>query len=159
MKQAILITALIIALYLIFRKKVNAKIKEGIALFTENHARTAILAVKQKYGETMARTVEKMFRLETSHFRSEQYRKTGTAGMEAGKWKDLPKNLPVIKMHDSDKTDGIDTFIVWNPTDFALYLAAYITRHGGNFARWYSLNSDAQKTYAQKVSAVKTKFV
>jgi hypothetical protein len=80
--------------------------------------------------------------------------------MEAGKWSSqVPKKLPVIKMHDSDRSDGIDTFLVWNPKDFALFLASYIIKYDGNYARWFSTNDAKQAEYRRKVESIKAKFV
>ena len=129
--------------------------------YTEQDAKSAIDAVKSLYGLDLARTVEKMFRLETRHFKSEQYRLTGTPGMEVGKWpaNEVPTDLPTIKMHDADKSDGIDEFIVWNPKDCALFLARYIRRHSGNWARWNSTDAAKQSVYRLKVNEIKNRFV
>ncbi len=158
MKQTILILIILVVLYFTFKKKVDGTVKQGLRMFTDSEAKDAILAVKNKYGITIARTVEKMMRLETAHFKSQQYIKTGTAGMEAGKWSGIPKNLPTIQMDDKLKK-GMETFIVWNPKDFALFLGAYIVKYNGNFARWNTLMPLGQAEYARRVSAIKTQFV
>lgn len=138
-------------------------VDQVVGNFTEADGEKAILAIKAKYGVEMARTVEKIMRLETAHFKSGQYKKTGSAGMEVGKWKDLPKEListQTVKMEDADKSDGIDEFIVWkSPTSFAIYLAEYIKRYNGNWARWNTTNAEKQRKYAAIVNSIKTKFV
>jgi len=131
--------------------------------YTEEDAKIAILSVKNKFGLDMAQTVEKMLRLETNHFKSGQFKRTGSAGMETGKWSNINPNeieKNVYQAHDSNKSDGIDNFIIWkSPTFAALYLADYIKRHGGNYARWYSLNTTSQQEYRNKINQIKSKFV
>lgn len=51
--------------------------------FTAEDAKTGLKAVFDQYGEERATIVEKMYRLETSHFKSGGYKNTGTGGMEA----------------------------------------------------------------------------
>lgn len=158
-------------LYLIFYvgiifllKKIFMKLLESptTKMFTPKDAETAIKVVKDIYGVDMARTVEKMFRLETAHFKSMQYIKTGSAGMEAGLWgKNLdPKDVEgTIKMIDNH-TKELRDFIVWkSPTNFAIFLAKYIKRHGGNHARWNSTNITRQIAYNKRLETIKPRFV
>lgn len=127
-------------------------------MFTEADAKEAIQEVTKKYGTATAQTVEKMMRLETAHFTSMQYRLTGTAGMEIGKWGKSVPNAGTVQMKEGG-TGIKKTFLVWNPKNFALFLADYITRYNGNFARWNSLQPDTQKEYANRVSKIKSRFV
>lgn len=127
--------------------------------YTVNDAKNAIISVSKTYGVPMAQTIEKMMRLETAHFTSGQYRKTGSAGMEEGKWSNLPYAMDSIAMNDIHK-EGLERFIVWpSVTDFAVYLAEYIKRHNGNWARWNSLSPFAQAEYRSRVNSVIAKFV
>jgi hypothetical protein len=150
---------------ILFSKKSKSEIPMETKnhMFNEQDGKDAVLAVKNKYGVDMARIVEKMLRWETGHFKSGQYKKAGSAGMEVGKWSNInPDELEpyTIKMHDADKTDGIDEFIVWkHPKYAALYLAAYIQRHKGNWARWNTTNEAKQAVYRAKVDTIKSKFV
>ena len=50
--------------------------------FTEQDAVEALKKVKAEWGEDMARNIEKLARLETGHFKSTQFIKTGTGGMQ-----------------------------------------------------------------------------
>lgn len=167
MKKEIIFILLAIAL-IFFISKAKLKISTPMVskkdkAFTPEDAKTAILAVKQKYGDQMAKDVERIFRLETAHFKSSQYQKTGSAGMEAGKWKNLPPELIepyTVDMHDADKSDGIDKFIVWkSPTAFAIYLAEYIKRYNGNWARWNTTDPQKQAKYRAVVNTIIPKFV
>ena len=131
--------------------------------FTEADAKAAILAVKEKHGEEMARLIEKMFRLETRHFKSLQYRKTGTAGLTVGKWPSPVPKTPTITLKTNPALDSAGrsqiSYIVWNPADFSEFLAQYIKRYNGNFGRWYSTKPELQAAYAAKVNQIKNRFV
>ncbi len=133
--------------------------KQGDKMFTEEDAKKAILKVKEKFGLSMAQLVEKMMRLETAHFTSRQYVKTGSAGMEEGQWKNLPYPMDSIPMDDTLKP-GLERFIVWRGVDdFAIYLANYINRYDGNYARWNSKDPIAQAEYRNRVNSIRSKFV
>lgn len=141
---------MLISLATVFKKK-------GKTMFTVKDAEEAVKAVAAKYGNDLAKTVEKMWRLETAHFKSEQYTRTGTAGMVVSKgWpKSVPQNETVSFVVDGKKY----TYLVWNPKDFAMFLAEYIRTYNGNFARWNSLNSFAQTEYRKRVNSVTSFFV
>ena len=51
--------------------------------FNLSDAREALRYIYNTYGRDMAIIIEKMFRGETAHFASVQYKKCGTCGMEA----------------------------------------------------------------------------
>lgn len=157
--RIITITIFIIAFAVAMQKLFKTK-KKGKKMFTENDAKEAILFIADKYGVDMARTIEKMMRLETAHFTSEQYKKTGTAGMEVGKWADIPKGATngYIEMDDTKKI-GMEKFIVWKSVkDFADYLAKYILRYN-NHLRWNALSPDLQAKYELRLRGVKSRFV
>ena len=125
--------------------------------FNAAHAKAAISALRIHKNLERAALVEAILRLETRNFTSWQYVQTGTAGMEAGKWKGLPKNLPFIEIDDKKKA-GIEKFIVWNPFDFVFYLSDYIDRYNGNFARWNSTDQIKQASYKKAVLNQNVKF-
>lgn len=131
--------------------------------FTEADGKEAIKAVQIAYGDDMARLVEKMFRHETKHFKSTQYKLTGTPGLVKGKWPSPVPTSPTIKMKVNPALEAGGRseleFIVWTPKECALFLAAYIKRYNGNFARWFSTNEAKQKKYAEAVNKIKAKFV
>lgn len=172
MKTAIwiMIVCVIIPLIvtLVVRGMTNKEVKQFSAKeilekknFTEADAKAAIQTIQKEYGKEMASVIEKMLRLETSHFKSMQYKLTGSAGMEEGKWKNIPPGATAGTVPMKDNHDGhIGKFIVWNSvTDFARYLAEYIKRYSGNYARWNTTNPEGQKTYAAKVNTIKARFV
>jgi hypothetical protein len=132
-------------------------------MFTEEQAKNAILAIKDLKGRERAKLIEQILRLETAHFKSKQYKLSGSAGMEDGKWSNLnPATYTTFKMNDNHLTGDKKerTFIKWNNVlDFVLYLSDYIDRHDGNYARWNSTNTARQLLYRAKVNSVRARFV
>lgn len=169
-KKLITIAIVIALIYFIIKgiknlKKSNGNITATEMMqrknFTEKDAENAIREVNKIYGKDMAQLVERIMRLETNHFKSGQYRLTGSAGMEVGKWANIPKGATdgYIEIDDTAKV-GMEKFIVWHSvTDFAKYLAEYIKRYNGNYARWNALDEKLQEQYRKKVMSVKPRFI
>jgi hypothetical protein len=158
----LIIGASIIAVYYLFFKKngSNKKMEEEKKEFTPQDAENALLVMAGKYGKERAQLLEKIMRWETGHFKSGQYKKGGSAGMEDGKWFNLPKaSYTTYKMYDNiDK--GLKTFIKWNSVlSFLEYLNDYINRYDGNFARWNTTNQQKQVEYKAKVLSVKNRTI
>lgn len=125
-------------------------------MFTTDDALNALKQLEKVKGKFIAQIVERMYRLETNHFKSSQYKITGTAGMEQGKWSNVP-SLDTIKL--KDPVLGYRDYLIWNPNDFVFYLADYIERHSGNWARWNSTIASKQDEYRKRVNSVKNKFI
>jgi len=129
--------------------------------FNESDAESAILKIADLKGSARAKLLEKILRAETAHFTSNQYKLTGSAGMEIGNWQDLPKQhiLGYIIIDDSKKA-GLEKFIVWDSVyEFLLYLSDYIDRYNGKFERWNSLDPVLQANYKKLVNSVTARFV
>lgn len=129
--------------------------------FTPLDAQRAFERAATKYPLKLLIIAEKMARLETAHFTSKQYRETGSAGMEVGKWQGIPADAPYRYGLDN-KTRTWKKFIRWNSVDqFLDYLMGYIRRHKGNWARWNTLDPSGQATYAYDVlnPRIKTPFM
>jgi hypothetical protein len=128
-------------------------------MFTESQAKDAILRLAKSKGIDRAALIERMFRHETGHFTSGQYKKTGSAGMEVGKWPGIPNNISFVTMRDNHD-NRMAKFIVWNDVyDFCIYLSDYIDRHGGNWSRWNSTKVSTQKAYINKVAKVRSRWI
>jgi hypothetical protein len=157
----ILAIVLILALTKVIKPKIKpiVNVSKPKNMYTPDDAKAAILTIQKMYGSEMAKLVEKMARLETAHFKSGQFQQTGTAGMEAGAWgKYLPgPPKPTVKLRDP--VLGMRDFIVWNPQDFFIFLAEYIKRYKGNFARWNTTDPKRQIEYAKKVNSIIPRFV
>ncbi len=133
-------------------------------IFGPNEALYALLELEKLKGKERAKLIERILRWETAHFKSTQYKLTGSAGMELGQWSDLDESkFATVKMKDNHPhlvKEDIRTFIVWpSVLDFCLYLSDYIDRHDGDFARWNSTKEAKQIIYAQKVNSVKNRFI
>lgn len=159
MKKGIII--LIIALVIVFYFSKNSKpVRKTLdtiqSMFGASEAKDALLKIAGTYGKEMASNIERIMRLETAHFTSGQYQKTGTAGMVVGKWSGLPANLPTV--HYTVKGKDYE-YYVWNVYDFTNYLAKYIIKNNGNWARWNSTNPVTQENYRKLVGGVTNKFI
>ena len=158
MKQTLILAIIAAAFFFAKRPAKKALAHEMENKFTPDDAKAALLKISAKYGKDMGATVERIMRLETAHFTSGQYRKTGTAGMVVGKWSNLPyKNMPTVKYDVKGKTYE---YIVWPDVfSFMEYLVSYINRNNGNWARWNSTSPVVQENYRKLVGGVTNKFI
>ncbi|KAF2328462.1 M23 family metallopeptidase [Flavobacterium nitrogenifigens] len=159
--------------------------KEGDSeLFDEEDARMALLKIYKEYGEEIAIIVEKMYRLETDHFKSEQYQYCGTGGMEvfgqapyygwdSSTFKKHPEYSPIGtwsamenkgldgKGGNAQQKDKPKNFVKL-PSVLAgmIYKADYINRYDGNYATWYNkTNLEAQEKYRESLKAIVPRIV
>ena len=128
--------------------------------------------VKNRYGENIAKNVEKMYRLETNHFKSGQFKGTYSPGMEKfGNnypygwntiakifWDIYPINQPVGFWSGKEgKTGKQKTFLKFPSLQSAVFtLAEFLKHYGNNPGRWYSLNKDSQTRYNNSISKINT---
>lgn len=147
-------------------------------------AEKGIQKVASVYGNSMAKNVEKMYRLETSHFKSLQYMKTGTGGMEAsgnGKppyygWGSLeaftekyPEYAPAgtIDMKEGKGlsevggnkqiTSKSKTYIVMPSVEAGMmFMAHTINSRGGDPGTWHSTEEAAQEAYTKSLKYIKS---
>jgi len=159
----------------------SQKISRG--LFTYADAEEALRVIYNKYGHDMAVVVERMYRDETGHFKSLQYRHCGTGGMEAfgnppyyGWDKNFFENNPSYKpvgtwsaFENKGKsglggnvqvTDKKKTFIKFPSVLAAMeYKVFYINKYDGNWARWHNASdANVQKAYREYISKIKPKI-
>lgn len=152
--------------------------------FSEHDARVALLYIYDKHGREIAIIVEKMYRLETTHFTSEQYKNCGTGGMEVHgsapyygwdptTFKNHPEYTPIgIWSHMEGKGlsgQGGNVQETKKPKAFVKlpsvvagmeYKAEYIQRYNGNYARWYNAKDiKAQEKYRESLKGIKSKIV
>lgn len=158
MNKPIIAAITLTALFLLIPKgtKKEKQLNEIPDMYGENEARDALLTVAKIYGKSMAADIERLTRLETRHYKSGQFKKCGTPGMVIGKWTGLPSNLKTASFVVGGKTF---TYYIWNPTDAFIYLAEYIKRNNGNWARWNSTDLAAQERYRKSVLSVTNKII
>jgi len=153
--------------------------KESLNKITGN-APAGFKAVSKKYGEKFAKTLEQLFRLETNHFKSDQWLKTGTPGMIAFAdsfpygWSSLKTFADKKGLTEKDfftktyskTSDGKPhTYIGFKNTGNTVEFVADFIHYKRNddFASWYRMpnkgydNERAQ--YLAKLSNIPTSFV
>lgn len=146
------ITVLIILL-LLFGLKKNKKMNE----YTEEDVKQAIKRSLKKYGSDFTALAEQVLRLETNHFKSLQFKKTGTAGMEVGLWNKRLYGLGIkpmgtIKLREN-KTGKLKEFLILTPNQWFDLFYSYMKDYK-NVGRWYSLDPIAQKRYSDLVAQI-----
>lgn len=132
-------------------------------MFTQLDAKNALLKVLEIKGKDRAQLLERMLRLETAHFASQQYKLTGSAGMEKGMWSNLDESkLSYIQMNDNHLQGAakLRTFIKWNSVlDFCFYLSDYIDRWKGNYGRWNTTDVVKQQRYMNEIKKIKNRWI
>ena len=151
--------------------------------FDIEDAEQALKVIYDKYGREMAIKVERIYRWETSHFQSKQYRLTGTGGMEShgvapnygwhsGFFETYPeyslmgltslKEGAGLSAEGGNQQDTVNAkqFVIFPSVEGAMmYLAEFINRYGGNHGRWYSTDADKQQLYKSKLEGVVPRIV
>lgn len=151
--------------------------------FTVEDGKSALLKIYKKYGKDIAIAIERMYRDETGHFKSIQYKKCGTGGMEShGKapyygWDpDFFESNPKYKPYglwsafenkgmseqggNKQVTDRKKEFVILPSVTAGMeYKAFYINKYNGNWARWHSTEETAQKNYKKYIEKITPRFV
>lgn len=166
-----------------FKKKYWKARAEGLdRLYSEMDAKEALKIIVDKYGEDKAKIIEKIYRCETAHFTSKQYRHTGTGGMEAfgvppyygwdanffsqfphyqpiGIWNAF-ENQGLSNVGGNTQSKNKKKFVVMPSVLAGMeYKIYYINKYNGNWARWHSTQPQAQEQYKKLVDSVKPRFV
>jgi RHS repeat-associated protein len=147
--------------------------------FNIHDAEEGLKVVNENFGKEMARNVERMYRMETSHFTSAQYRHTGTGGMEVHGpppyygWTPSYFTQPPVGVYSIFENKGLsgvggNAQVTNRPKQFVImpsvvaammFKANYIQGHDGNYARWFSTNPQTQEIYRKKIQAITPKIV
>lgn len=122
------------------------------------------------FSPDIVRNAERIFRLESNHFKSGQYKGTLSPGMEKFSdsypygWKTLdkifwsknPKYKPTgLKTYTENGTGIKKTFIQFpNLTASVMTLCAFLQYYGNNPGRWFSLNPDSQNRYNESIKKI-----
>jgi len=117
------------------------------------------------YGLSIARNVERIYRLETGNFTSNIYKRTGAAGMIAFDnifpygwnslqtfWENNNKYEP-IGIYESENGHS---YLQFAGTGGFYTLAEFLRLHGNNAGRWNSLNEQQQIAYNEAVNNIDT---
>lgn len=127
--------------------------------------------------------MEKMYRLETRHFQSSQYRFCGTGGMEAhgeapyygwdstffvnnpefkpmGLWSAYENAGLSGSGGNAQVTTSQKRFVILPSVLAGMeYKAQYFQRHNGNYARWFSTDVTRQETYRETLTTIRSRIV
>ncbi|HGH1347634.1 LysM peptidoglycan-binding domain-containing protein [Acinetobacter baumannii] len=153
--------------------------QEKNKLFNEEDARNALKVIHEKYGKDIAIIVEKMYRVETRHFKSEQYQHCGTPGMEkngsapyygwdsslftdkpTGTWSAYENAGLSGSGGNAQVTTSKKVFVCVSSVLVGMtYVAKYIKKYNGNYARWFALEDGKQAVYRNALSKVKARIV
>lgn len=159
-KKAILVAFFF---FLFIRLKNNNAVSKKFK-FTEQMAKEALQRFALKNKER-AKLIEKMYRAETDHFKSWQFKVTGTAGMEDGPWgntlkKYFPNGYTTYQLPDND-TKVMKKFIIWNSIDDVIqFMSDYIDRHKGDYLDWNDMHNSVRRAkYQNLLNSIKNRFV
>lgn len=167
MKKFIIIGAIVILLPLI--------IGGGKMVYDEMTLKDAFDEAKKRYPDNVVKMAEKLFRWETAHFKSGQFKKTYSPGMEkhgnvypwgwasmkpfwdANNW---AKPVGWVAMHENAGAQAdaeIDYFAKFPSFKAALFsVCEYIEKYGAG--RWYSTNAESQASYLDKLNTIKNRY-
>lgn len=157
----LIIVLIIIAVYFYFRgRSMEQKFKKNLK------------DISKKYGNSIAQNVEKIYRLETNHFKSGQFKHTFSPGMESFGvnypygwntisniyWNQNPLHAPVGFYTGKENQTGLQkTFLKFPSLRAAMFtLAAFLNHYGNNPGRWFSTNKDKQTAYNTSINKFKT---
>ncbi|EAN4327045.1 hypothetical protein EG703_05395 [Salmonella enterica] len=154
--------------------------------YTPSDAKEALRTIYKEYGYDMAKTIEQLYRDETGHFQSTQYKRCGAGGMEvSGKNPQPPGygwNESLFSRHPEYSPIGVwwafenkglsgqggnqqitsrkKGYIIFPSVLAAMeYKVDYINRNGGNWANWHSRNPTVQEHYRVAISKMRHTFV
>lgn len=173
----LMITAIAAMLLLLFAKRrpqastvAADSQQDGTAVEQPSQAEIArvIRSIRDSYGQAIARNVERIYRLETAHFSSGQFRRTNTAGMIAvngrTEWPfGWPKRgtdptmfAPIVWMAENAGGAPKPFIAFIRFEDAARYLAQFLKDHANNAGRWFSTVPAQQTAYEQRLNGIDT---
>ncbi|UXP22467.1 MULTISPECIES: hypothetical protein [unclassified Enterobacter] len=154
--------------------------------YTPSDAKEALRTIYKEYGYDMAKTIEQLYRDETGHFQSTQYKRCGAGGMEVSGNNPQPPgygwNESLFSRHPEYSPIGVwwafenkglsgqggnqqitsrkKGYIIFPSVLAAMeYKVDYINRNGGNWANWHSRNPTVQEYYRTAISRMRHTFV
>jgi len=135
----------------------------------------AFRSALSKFSEPIVRNCERLYRLETNNFKSNQFLKTFSPGMEKfgnnfpygwqsldnALWKSHPLLAPVGALpFCENRTGKTKWFLKFPSAKAAVYtVCTFLQLHNNNPGRWYSLSLTSQATYNTNVAKFKTDIV
>ena len=169
--------AVIVALILSKKEEITETITDTMGTGTgTDEVKNALKTIGETYGVDKAQMTERLIRWETAHFKSGQWKRGNTAGMEIAKgkfsypfgWSSLKEfsDAALIKPEAYSTYDMIEngtgltkTFIKFpSPYIFMLFLVFVIKKRNWNWGSWYSTQAAKQNEYISKIMTIKPRF-
>jgi hypothetical protein len=147
----------------------------------EKEIELGLLKVKEVYGLAHAKRLEQLFRNETSHFKSGNFLKTLSAGMEIAPtktsypfgwtslkefWDINPHYKPTETFSQVENTStllksrGARTFIVFPSIEASMMTVSHLIKiRNNNFGAWFSKNAVQQLAYVKELDKIKVRFI
>ncbi|HGM9954526.1 TPA: hypothetical protein ACKREX_000842 [Providencia stuartii] len=171
---------------LVFLDSFKIKLTSTDKNFTSEDAKDALRIIYEKYGYEIAKIIEQLYRDETRHFKSMQYKKCGAGGMEvSGKNPQPPGygwNESLFTRHSEYTPVGVwwsfenqgmsgkggNTQVIDRKKGYIIFpsvLAAmeykvdYMNRHNGNWAQWHTRDPVTQENYRNAIMKMRYPFV
>lgn len=124
-----------------------------------------LIANNKNYGLQIAKTVEKIFRLETGHFKSEIWRNTNAAGMIATTnnfpygWTFILSKLSIFRPVGIYYVKSTNFhYLQFKNTD-AFFIVAEIIKQRGSAGKYYSLEPTAAAEYESKLNTITNIYI
>ena len=155
----------------------------GNRIITESEIKSAFQKCAALYGTEYARSVERLFRKETAHFKSGQFLKTLSPGMEISGgtnstkttfpygWSSLSsfqsanplylKSTFYVHRMNENGTGLGKTFIGFPTIESSVMFVAWFIKNtrGGRFGKWYSMNESSALSYENSLKQITAKYV
>lgn len=167
-KQNIIITGAVVA-FLYFTGRLTFK-----RLSMKEQYQKNLLTLSKSFPLWVLTDMEKIYRLETAHFTSGQFKGTFAPGMETfGKkfpfgwitvnrevWSQFPQTKPTGKLWTGREggTGKQKSFLKFPSLLAAMTTVAGFVNHYQNAARWYSTNTDSQVRYTKSLQKIKPRW-
>jgi hypothetical protein len=132
----------------------------------------AAMKALKVYPKAIVENCEKIYRLETNHFKSGQFKGTYSPGMEKFSdkfpygwttinkilWSKNPEFKPIgLKTFTENGTGKQKTFLQFRNIEGGVFtLCAFLQYFGNNAGRWFSLDADLQAQYNAKLENIQT---
>lgn len=170
-----LLAVALIGVYLFYKS-----IKKIKKMITESEIKTAFNNLKTVYSPEILRNAEKIYRLETAHFSTNNFKNTFGAGFEAAKnyypfgwnslksfWDAHPNLAPKTfysqnenVQKDISGSGKLKKFLIFpNLTGGIRAVCEILSYRGNDVGRYFSNDIKSQEQYRNKISKIKTKYV
>lgn len=178
MKNVLFKAGVVFLILSMFKKKEDLSAKENAAPITNEALLKAFKNLKTEFGTDIAKNVERMYRLETAHFKSSQFKKTYSAGMErfseefpfgwGNELRNFVKEYPEYGTEEEfstlpfteSKTGKKKYFVKFPSLEAAIMFLGYVMKQRKNNAgSWYSTKEESQKRYNDTIKKIEPTII